>query len=110
MEKKLQDSTLENQDLRTRLQQKAFATNYDPNTLQGVAVQRVEELQRQIKELQNDHHDEVLQYKGKVTTLEFEVKNKTSQIEVLSSKLKKTDQELEVSKNRLQSYEVMDHR
>ena len=75
--------------------------------MQGVAAQRVEELQRQIKEIQNEHHDEILQYKGKVTTLEFEVKNKNSQIEVLSSKLKKTDQELEVARNRLQSYEVM---
>lgn len=74
--------------------------------MQGVTAQRLEELQKQMREQQNDHQDEVLQYKGKVTTLDFEVKNKNSQVEVLSSKLRKMEQELEIARNRLHGYEV----
>ena len=106
LEKKIYEAALENKELRDRLREKSLSGSYDATTLQGVAVQRVDDLQRQMKEIQNEHHDDLLQFKGKVTTLEFEVKNKNSQVEVLGSKLKKTEQELEIARNRLQGYEV----
>ena len=54
------------------------------------------ELQRRIREMQIEHQDEILRYKGKLTTMEYELRNKNSHIEVITNKLKKTEQELDI--------------
>ena len=62
--------------------------------------------QKRVRELQHDHQDEILRYKGKLTTLDFELKNKNTQIDILNNKLRKTEQELEMTRTRLGHQDV----
>jgi hypothetical protein len=56
--------------------------------------------------MQMEHQDEILRYKGKLTTLEYELKSKNSQIELIANKLRKTEQELDIVRTRVEQFEV----
>jgi hypothetical protein len=64
------------------------------------------DFQKKLKDIQIEHQDEILRYKGKLTTLEYELKSKNSQIELIANKLRKTEQEQEILRARVEHFEV----
>ena len=60
-----------------------------------------------MKEKTYYYQGEILEYKNKLKIMDYALKDKKTEINLLTNQLKKTQQEMEVMQTRINSYEVI---
>jgi len=64
-------------------------------------------IEKEVKEKTYYYQGEILEYKNKLKIMDYALKDKKTEINLLTNQLKKTQQEMEVMQTRINSYEVI---
>ena len=61
---------------------------------------RTEEIQKKMDQVVSECKDEILKYKGKIATMDYEIKSKNSQVDLLTKKIRIFDQNNDLIPNK----------